>query len=488
MENLIIDTRVMVAKRNLRRIEELETTLADQAKDLHKVLELPDSWLRELNDISGLVNDLLRKARDYSRVPDTDDQDPYAQLTNLRDAIEVLDRKIDGLYTRSAPTASDATRLHRELREFREYVEHSRDIRGKLIDGAERAHVSLTSGNYFDLRDKIEAFFAEYVDLLRAFALRNAGFTENTSQLSDIFFIADEMPRLWGDVEGWEWNSLTVPAYAELNEKSEAMMLRLGFPEWTLWALPFIQNQFAHVFLEERKNRFPGWAADCDTALLADALATVVTGPAYACAALLLRLDPASVTGTSSIEALRSATIIHSLELATAGQHTPFEKLVKRLKAEWGEAVGIAKGNPAAFEDAMKDLDVDRAARAAIKALPGKNKPSRPTWADQSGLIAGWANALRQGTAINLQDVPKSAQPIALGFLLNAAWFARVGPVPDPAQKGDTASEPEPEWVPPSESELDDIAARAMEHMLRIPSRTGAARPLHRWPKVGPVQ
>ena len=292
------------------------------------------------------------------------------------------------------------------------------------------------------------------------------------------------MPQLWGDVEGWEWNSLTVPAYAELNEKSEAMMLRLGFPEWTLWALPFIQHQFAHVFLEERKNRFPGWAADCDTTLLADALATVVTGPAYACAALLLRLDPASVTGTSSIEALRSATIIHSLELATAGQHTPFEKLVKRLKAEWGEAVEFAGGNPTAFEDAMKNLEVERAAQAAIEALPGNNRPSRPMWADQSGLIAGWANALRQGTAVNLQDVPKSAQPIALGFLLNAAWFARVGPVPDPAPKWDTASEPEPEWLPPGESELDDIAARAIERMLKIPSRTGAARPLHRWPKA----
>ena len=60
-------------------------------------------------------------------------------------------------------------------------MEHSRDIRGKLIDGAEQAHISLTSGNYFDLRGKIEAFFAEYVDLLRAFALRNAGFTKNTT-------------------------------------------------------------------------------------------------------------------------------------------------------------------------------------------------------------------------------------------------------------------------------------------------------------------
>ena len=75
----------MVAKRNLRRIEELETTLANQAKALSKLLELPDSWLRELNGISGLVNDLLpHKARDYSRVPDADDQDPYAQLTELR--------------------------------------------------------------------------------------------------------------------------------------------------------------------------------------------------------------------------------------------------------------------------------------------------------------------------------------------------------------------------------------------------------------------
>ena len=44
--------------------------------------------------------------------------------------------------------------------------------------------------------------------------------------------------------------SVVVPGLAESSHSSVALLLRMGFPEWTYWALPLVLHDFAHVWFE----------------------------------------------------------------------------------------------------------------------------------------------------------------------------------------------------------------------------------------------
>ena len=142
--------------------------------------------------------------------------------------------------------------------------------------------------------------FGEYVDLLRGIALRDADFDDN------FFEIAERLPALWDRIKGWgPWASLAIPARVERNASTVAYVLRIGFPEWTMWALPLVQHEFGHIVVEAALKGdeavLPSAESHVDAhrlaaTLLADAAATYVTGPSYACAVLLMRLDPVRAT------------------------------------------------------------------------------------------------------------------------------------------------------------------------------------------------
>lgn len=331
-----------------------------------------------------------------------------------------------------------------------------------LAKRAQETENSLTESNYLKSRDEIEGYFSEYVDVLRAVALRSAGFRDEDSQLGDIFLIADQLPRLWGRIEGWEWRSFAVPSRSELNRKSQAFMLRIGFPEWTLWALPFVQNEFAHVFVARRSLGLvnPG-STSIESTMLADALATIVTGPAYACAALLLRLDPAAVTTADAEAAVRSATILVTLDqISKLANSSPLKTLADRLCMEWRDAVSVTGGNAEMFDLAMRDgfaSDTAERAREAVLGRGQRGVPRRPSWAERWAIINDWAEHLRNERAKQIKpgDVGDNGEnrPLALAFLLDAAWLARVGTTPDRDAP---------------EDKLDVIADGAIRKMLEV--------------------
>ncbi len=448
MGDLVLKTRVAVTKRNLRRIRNLPATLSTGGAGLRDFLALPDTLQQELDNLLDQCNDLVGRARAFRQ----DDPELFAGIRSLTD-------RLDAIYDDLDKNRKAATKLRLERLQF---VELRHDVQDFLAKRAEETENSLTESNYLKSRDEIENLFSEYVDVLRGIALRSAGFRDGDSQLGDIFLIADQLPRLWGRIEGWEWNSLAVPSRTELNRKSQAFMLRIGFPEWTLWALPFAQNEFGHVFVARVPGLAPtGPRSGYEAALLADALATIVTGPAYACAALLLRLDPAAVISPGAEAAVRSATIVVTLaQIAKVAGTPPLEMLTERLRTEWRDAIVAAGGDADAFDSAMKDPAVKNTADRAWEAVLGRGPggaPRRPAWAERWATINGWAELLRDGRAgeIELGGISDNGEnrPLALAFLLDAAWLARVGPTP-------AADAPE--------DRLDTIATGTIERMLQV--------------------
>lgn len=440
--DLVLKTRVALTKRNLRRVGELSKTLEKRAAGLSEFLSLPSTLQSTIIDIQDNVDEVKKQVRRRYR----SDQD-------LISGIKLLTDGLDGISLELSKHRMEASRLRLELLQL---LKLRNDLRDFLSKRAEATETMLSEANYVANRAEIEDFFSEYVDLLRGVALRTAGFRDEDNQLGSIFSIADQLPRLWGRVEGWEWQSLAVPSRLELNKRSQGLVLRMGFPEWTIWALPFVQHEFGHVFAERAKLAV-AFDSPYGSALLADVLATRVTGPAYACAALLLRLDPVAVNAPDTESALRSATILSTLkQLAADGNVAPVKKLTERLRSEWRDAIDSMGGDSAAFDTATGAASVALATDTSSTLGLGPDGRS-PLWLEHWATISTWADLLKAGKAdsIDLTEVPDSGddRPIALAFLLNAAWLARVGV--DGAHDA-------------PESTLDAIANGAIRRMLEM--------------------
>ena len=136
--------------------------------------------------------------------------------------------------------------------------------------------------------------FSEYVDSLRGMALRSTGLD------SEICKISDELIKKCkeaGNV-GWQ-SSITIPDQKEALNTTFARIIRMGFPEWSIWTLPLTAHEFGHVVASEKTDKLPGNQFETMSLpkehleeYIADAFATYAMGPAYAYAAILMRFDP----------------------------------------------------------------------------------------------------------------------------------------------------------------------------------------------------
>ncbi len=206
--------------------------------------------------------------------------------------------------------------------------------------------VAAVWASVWDNQQRIRNVFSEYVDLLGGLALRSGGFGRN------VFELADELIETLAVGSKVYWRSLTIPASAEKTEKTLAYMIRLGFPEWTIWALPLAAYGLGYVVIESRPDlhqnvgSIPGdpFGRDHVSSLLADVFATYTLGPAYVCANLLLRLNPFGAALVA--DRLRAAVLLATLEWMNSdhgeGTAGPFADVISKLRREWDVAVSQA--------------------------------------------------------------------------------------------------------------------------------------------------
>ena len=174
----------------------------------------------------------------------------------------------------------------------------------KALDGTPETEPQPSAscwGLYRSVEQLCRTLFAEYVELLGGLALRDAGFD------ADLCHIADELVKVL------ETGSqlLTIPAGSERQGESPAQLIRIGFPDWSIWALPLVAHEFGHIFLRAELGRdFDDDSVDAASRLcMADAFATLTLGPAFAASAFLMRLEPSSCTTTDPLVARRAAVI-----------------------------------------------------------------------------------------------------------------------------------------------------------------------------------
>jgi hypothetical protein len=450
---LVLNTRLDVTQRNLRRINELAKTIARREAGVNDLLSMPNQFRVQAQALIGTVNTLKERALEIG------DEALYDEIGSVESTLK-------GLWTDAGKQAKEADRLRAQLFEP---LGDRQDVQDFLVGAAEEMRSTLTTENYWKQRARCEALFSEYVDLLHGIALRSARYGDEELSIGELFLVADELPRVWGRIEGWTWQSLAVPSWLDQNRSTEAMVLRIGFPEWTIWALPLLQHEFAHIFVKRKQLS----TAETDAVALADALAVLVAGPAYVSATLLLRLDPGAVSAEQPEVGLRAATIVRTLStIAENAELAPVVKLAKRLEEEWRAAVVDAGGSSEAQEEAFGSaawqvaLEVARSKLLGFSTNGGGNP--QPLWATKWATISAWADSL---VADRVEDIDLASEDgddrerrPSLTLILNAAWLARIRP--DPAHDA-------------ARRDVEAIGERAVKRMLdhlRAPERAADPR------------
>lgn len=421
MADLVLETRVAVARQNLMRLVNVQAMVERRDERVGAFLELPDRLRSQVHALHKIVLDLMGLEL------------PLDVPAELPKALADLE---SGLRQARADLAFKAQEVKRVRNEFTALTRDRQDVDDFLIKAAEELGRNLTTANYWRKRRSCEALFSEYVDYLRGVAIRSTGFGDDSGTLSDLFLLADNLPALWGRPGGRTWKSLAVPSRVEQNASTKAYVLRIGFPEWTIWALPLLQHEFGHVVIKKNPDELPV-RSRTEAAMLADALAGLVTGPADACAELLLRLDPAAVGRSTSDDITpRSATILETLRRSADVANDPaLSGLAERLKLEWHDAVESAGGDPSKLDTAMKSAAVtsviERAARFLNLGDWSGDQPQVPAWASRWATVVTWSELLAEDRSKEIQigeaEGLNGELPVVLALLLDAAWLARVG-------------------------------------------------------------
>lgn len=442
MGDLVLRTRIYTAQRNLERVGALDAVVArgqDSFDDLiNSISKMAGKTLDTLTCISK-VHTRINALADAG--PEFEGYDADAIVQRLRTMAESLDQAEDGLRAARNELNAKASssrnsrvpllRAQAELNDLRNLGIRAKALSNKLNEES----YWVTAPGQESIAEVCDRYFDEYVELLRGMALREVGYGDDDVDIGHVFSIADRMPRLWAPVNGWAWGSLALPARMEQNALTDSGVLRIGFPEWTIWALPLVQHDFGRMFVNNWRKFVNDQPSDAvDDGLLADACATLVTGPAYACAALLLRLDPRRV-GPQATETLRSATIIRALLEVTGDSGSVLSVLTDRLRTEWHDAVSAAGAKPELFDEAIGSPAVESAVERAVKLLSDTTTVlgGKPQWTTSWSTITTLAKQLRDDEAgqIDLKDARDAGdRPVAITFLLNAAWLARIGLIP----------------------------------------------------------
>jgi hypothetical protein len=282
---------------------------------------------------------------------------------------------------------------------------------------------------------KSKPVFDEYLDFLAGLALRDGGFDGQMCQMADeLIAKVERMAELCV-------GSLAIPTHHEIVSSTLARsLIRLGYPEWTIWALPLVAHEFGHVLaqnqgiqglieressalaalyrreqIDDANNQFRYYLEEH----IADIFATYMMGPAYACAAILLRLELSFTNRTELIQpppAQRAAVIFATLDkINSEGMHRPYTSIIQKLKVEWEAALTQTKQ----ISNSRPELNaiLERCLEHTYRILNASGFLNPPT----AAILNDWPRKLSsQHEKIQVTGNDD------LREVLNAAWICRL--------------------------------------------------------------
>jgi hypothetical protein len=280
-----------------------------------------------------------------------------------------------------------------------------------------------------------QSIFEQYIEFLGGLALRDSGFDTGISRL------ADELLRTYSTKKNPD-PMLAIPTRQQAVAMTLARIIRVTFPDWTIWALPATAYEFWHVMARKDLNSALTFALRSATGngtdavdlrfdeCLGDAFATYTMGPAYAYFAIFLLLDPEFPfkCGDSDVAADARAhcifEMLRRMDSKESPLDPPYAKVRQELESAWRNAITQIGAQPKSDEEENRvkadKIRISILTDALWKTLNKSTSP--PFTVDVWNEIRAWVDPLLE----NNVDAIKVPQGAELRHVLNAAWMARV--------------------------------------------------------------
>lgn len=333
--------------------------------------------------------------------------------------------------------------------------------------------------DYVKIWRSSEGIFAECLEYLGGLALRDKTFGQNTGLELHICHLADELIRRCALDTAGDWHSLTIPAFQEPLSKTLARIIRLRFPEWTIWTLPITAHEYGHIMFEDKLDVLPrdrhgnrdgqqrsfyevsqrldssrkrfigmeqGRGANKKRAklyyeeFLADAFACYTMGPAYACSLVLLRFNPVTAYDEDDQHPaeVRRAHIVFSMlrEMDAKERDHPYQYVIGQLTNAWEGMLAGARA-PDSLEqcdqhclEVLEGLQGDFWSIFDKALIPAARYPCTPADTDEGSWTVAmrwsdqwWRDIRGSGYA---KEIGQVSPTHTLRDVLNAAWRCRL--------------------------------------------------------------
>lgn len=278
------------------------------------------------------------------------------------------------------------------------------------------------------LDDQARPLFVEYVEFLGGLTVRETGLDDRICDMSELL-LSGVGERAF----------LSIPASTAALGGAMRSVIKLGFPEWSVWGLPLVAHEAGvavwtdsedlYLRREEIRDAVPGDRDEHEVAeLFGDAFAAYTMGPAYGCAALLLRLqphrdEPRRANDARDVE--RARLILGVLHERAGDPEGGMAAFVRRVTQLWQDATATLAAASGADPggDAVRDTTawVDGLRDTALRVLDGSAFSYPPL------LVEQWPQVeLRREEIGDGRQPTLTAERDALLELLNAAWVARL--------------------------------------------------------------
>jgi hypothetical protein len=339
--------------------------------------------------------------------------------------------------------------LHARLSvRFAQLVTAQQQAIQRLEDQIQRRQGSLDSSwkQLKKIREASTTLLGETLAFLGGLLVRHAELDQRTCHIAEV--LCDYLARASQTYQGY----LTIPA-TEDSFTGLTNIIRLHFPDFSVWGLPLVAHEFGHYVVSERSRRdFPDLFSDIlqregrglgalqssETILqeqFADLFASYAVGPAYACTCILREFDPRDAHKPRSghpSDAERSYFILQALrKMQKDDMVRPYSRIIERLLAPtWLASMEAAGCRELLTQEQKEQLDgrlemmyavIDDAGRQLSGA---RYDPTR--WSRVESLSRGLERLAKNAASLHSHAINGSLDQAILPDLLNAAWTCRL--------------------------------------------------------------
>jgi hypothetical protein len=418
------------ARRRGRRIDEIIAGLAGQESvttrisDLQAIVNGVGVRLREPDDLGEEIDEsaVEHLGKQLTEVGEGL-QEVYNRVLETRRSLRQIKATIVALDDRVANQGSldlACGELHTKVAE----------LRGKA--SAENLYPVRLRELWREYEDLLKTrgrpLFGEYVDFLGGLTMRDTELDDRVCEMTD---------ALLSGFKSVTRHYLPIPARQAALSNALDSVVKLGFPEWSVWGVPLVAHEVGLALARDRSaedvDRLLGrWthraSRDRLAELFADIFAAYTVGPAYGCAVLLLRLHPHhdEEVGDSEARDVDRARLMLDTLRAGSEPGSEFRRTAGRLTTMWRDAVitlagpGIAAAAAAEAVDPPPERDwLDEYLADVLTVLDRRGAIERfgeVKWAE--GLEA-WGSRLEKVAGMR-------RTPADVLAVLNLAWAGRL--------------------------------------------------------------